>query len=73
MGEYWLIGHLSVISTNKTPFIECIIPFIASYNWQMAITVVCLPFMAGFIWFYGIILPTTMANQPDTLQKKKKS
>ena len=26
-------GHLLVISTKKTPFIECIIPFITSYNW----------------------------------------
>ena len=26
-------GHLSVISTKKTPFIECIIPFITSHNW----------------------------------------
>ena len=26
-------GHLSVISTKKTPFIECIIPFITSYTW----------------------------------------
>jgi len=25
-------GHLSVISTNKTPFIECIIPLKTSYN-----------------------------------------
>ena len=29
-GSHTGIGHLSVISTKKTPFIECIIPFIAS-------------------------------------------
>ena len=29
----WCYGHLSVISTNKTPFIECIITIITTYNW----------------------------------------
>ena len=30
---YYSYGHLSVISTKKTPFTECIIPFITTYNW----------------------------------------
>ena len=29
---HYSYGPLPVISTNKTPFIECIIPFITSYN-----------------------------------------